>query len=102
MAAPGDPAPADLTRIGSEAILWTVQRAVQSGNEVTVLAGWTKALVAHMRDRLAPELKAEVAERWPALEYFFEPSTPHNEAAEGYIEGGFAASFPRDASPLPE
>jgi hypothetical protein len=94
MAAPGTPAPADLTRIGSDAILWTVQRAVEGGNEVTVLADWTRALVAHMRGPLTPELKAEVAARWPGLAYFAEPGTPHNEAAEGYIEGGFAVAFP--------
>ncbi len=102
MAAPGDPAPADPAQIGSEAILWTVQRAVQGGNAVTVLAPWTKALVVHMRGGLTPEVKAAVAARWPGLEYFAEPGTPHNEAAEGYIEGGFAVSFPRGTVPLPE
>ena len=60
------------------------------------------ALVAHMRGELTPALKAEVAARWPGLEYFSEPGTPHNEAAEGYIEGGFAVSFPRAADRLPE
>ena len=101
MAAPGQHPPADLSRIGSEAILWIVRRAVEGGNEVEVLADWTKALVAHMRDGLSPELKVEVTARWPSLDHHSSPGTPHNEAEEGYTDGAFAVSFPRRAGRLP-
>lgn len=87
--------PISLDPIGSEAIRWIVEEAIAGGNEITALAPWTKALVAHMRDGLSPALKAEIAARWPALEYFIQPGTPHNEPDEGYIENGFAVSFPR-------
>lgn len=85
----------DLSQIKSDAIRAIAERAIASGNEVTALAQWSKALVAHMRDGLTPHLKAEIATRWPAVEYFVQPGTPHNEPHEGYIENGFAISFPR-------
>lgn len=87
--------PISLDPIGSEAIRWIVEEARRGGNEVATLAPWTKALVAHMRDGLTPALKEKVAARWPALEYFIQNGTPHNEPDEGYIENGFAVSFPR-------
>lgn len=98
MAAPGQQPPPDLSRIRSEAILWIVRRAVEGGNGVEVLADWTKALVAHMQGGLSPELKAEVATRWPTLPHHSNPGTPHNEAEEGYTDGAFAVSFPRRAA----
>lgn len=85
----------DLSRIGSAAIHWIAARAAEGGNEVVSVAEWTRALVVHMRSGLTPELKAEVAARYPALEYFSEPGSPHNEPDEGYTEDGFAISFPR-------
>ena len=85
----------DLSQIKSDAIRTIVDMAIANGNEVTALAQWSKALVAHMRDGLTPPLKAEIAARWPAVEYFVQPGTPHNEPDEGYIENGFAISFPR-------
>lgn len=85
----------DLSRIRSEAIVWIVEEARRDGNEITALAPWTRALGAHMRDGLTPALKEKITERWPALEYFIQPGTPHNAPNEGYIENGFAASFPR-------
>jgi hypothetical protein len=85
----------DLTQIKSGAIRAIADMAIADGNEITVLAPWTKALVAHMRDGLTPALKEKIAARWPALEYFIQPGTPHNEPDEGYIEEGFAVSFPR-------
>lgn len=87
--------PISLDPIGSEAIRWIVEEAIADGNEITALAPWTKALVAHMRAGLSPALKARVAARWPTLEYFIQSGTPHNEPDEGYIENGFAVSFPR-------
>ncbi len=90
-----EPDTPDLSRIQSEAIVWIVEEARREGNEITALAPWTKALVAHMRDGLTPALKEKVAARWPALEYFIQNGTPHNEPDEGYIEGAFAVSFPR-------
>lgn len=90
-----DAPPISLDPIRSEAILWIVEEALRGGNEITTLAPWTKALVAHMRDGLTPALKEKVAARWPALEYFIQPGTPHNPPDEGYIENGFAVSFPR-------
>jgi hypothetical protein len=90
-----DAPPISLDPIRSEAIRWIVKEARRSGNEITALAPWTKAIVAHMRDGLTPALKEKVAARWPALQYFIENGTPHNEPDEGYIEEGFAVSFPR-------
>lgn len=87
--------PIPLDPIGSDAIRWIVEEARRCGNEIIALAPWTKALVAHMRDGLTPALKEKVSARWPALEYFIENGTPHNEPDEGYIEEGFAVSFPR-------
>lgn len=85
----------DLSQIKSDAIRAVAELAIASGNEVTALAQWSKALVAHMRDGLTPPLKAEIASLWPALEYFVQAGTPHNEPDEGYIESGYAISFPR-------
>lgn len=85
----------DLSQIKSDAIRAIVDMAIAHGNEVVSLAQWTKALVAHMRDGLTPVLKDQIAARWPAVEYFVQNGTPHNEPDEGYIENGFAASFPR-------
>ncbi|MFN4024976.1 MAG: hypothetical protein ACK4MQ_09085 [Hyphomonas sp.] len=85
----------DLSRIRSEAIRWIVDAAIGEGNEVISLADWSKALVAHMRGGLPPGLKEKVEARWPELEYYSDPGSPHNEPDEGYIEGGFAVSFPR-------
>ncbi len=92
----------DLSRIKSEAIRWIVDRAVQTGNEVASLGEWTKALVAHMRDGLPPELKAEIDARWPGLSYYSEDGSPHNHPDEGYVENGFAVSFPRQHPALKE
>lgn len=92
--------PADLTRIGSDAIRWIVERAVESGNEVASLGEWTKALVAHMKDGLTPALKTEIEARWPGLEYYSEDGSPHNHPDEGYLDSGFAVSFPRPRQPL--
>lgn len=85
----------DLSRIKSGAIRAIAEMAIAGGNEVVSLADWTKALVAHMRDGLTPALKAEIATRWPALEYYSDAGSPHNAPDEGYIENGFAISFPR-------
>lgn len=85
----------DLSQIKSGAIRAIVDMAIADGNEITALAPWTKALVAHMRDGLTQPLKAEIVARWPGVEYFVQPGTPHNEPDEGYIENGFAISFPR-------
>lgn len=87
--------PVDLSPVASPAIRWVIDRAADSGNRVVSLAQWSKALVAHMEGGLTAEIKADVAARWPALEYFVEAGTPHNEPDEGYIEDGFAISFPR-------
>ncbi|MFN3610107.1 MAG: hypothetical protein ACK4Y9_13680 [Hyphomonas sp.] len=85
----------DLSRIQSVAIASIVARALATGNEVATLADWSKALVAHMRLPLTPALKAHTQTHWPALTYFSEDGTPHTAAHEGYIDGGFAISFPR-------
>ncbi len=90
----GEP-PVDLTLVRSDAIRWVIERAVERGNRVVSLAQWSKALVAHMEDGLTVDLKAEVSARWPDLAYYIEAGTPHNEPDEGYIEDGFAVSFPR-------
>ena len=85
----------DLSQIKSRAIRAIVDMAIAEGNEITALAPWTKALVAHMRDGLTPDLKEKIAARWPALEYFIQNGTPHNPPDEGYFDNGFAVSFPR-------
>jgi hypothetical protein len=87
--------PVDLTPVGSAAIRWVIARAVERGNRVVSLAQWSKALVAHMERGLDEGLKADVAAQWPELAYFIEAGTPHNEPDEGYVEDGFAVSFPR-------
>lgn len=88
-------APVDLTPIGSATIRWVIERAIEEGNRVTSLAEWTKALVAHMEQGLAPELKAEIREQCPALEYYEDAGSPHSAPDEGFIEDGFAVSFPQ-------
>lgn len=87
--------PVDLSPVTSEAVGWVIGRAIEGGNRVTALAEWTKALVAHMESGLSPELRAEVAARYPQLEYFSDDGSPHNAPDEGYMEDGFAVSFPR-------
>jgi hypothetical protein len=90
----GEP-PVDLTPVTSDRVRWVIERAVERGNRVVSLAQWSKALVAHMEGGLTAELKSEAAARWPDLAYYIEAGTPHNEPDEGYIEDGFAVSFPR-------
>jgi len=90
----GEP-PVDLTPVRSDAIRWVIGCAVKRGNSVISLAEWTKALVTHMAERLDESLKAEIAARWPNLDYYSEAGTPHIEPDEGYTEDGFAVSFPR-------
>lgn len=90
-----DAPPISLDPIRSEAIRWIVEEARREGNDITALAPWTKALVAHMRNGLSPALKDKITAHWPTVEYFIQPGTPHNEPDEGYIENGFAVSFPR-------
>lgn len=85
----------DLSQIKSDAIRAVAEMAIASGNEVTALAVWSRALVAHMRDCLTPALKTKIEARWPVLEYYSDDGSPHNEPDEGYIEDGFAVSFPR-------
>lgn len=87
--------PVDLTRVRSDAIRWVIERAVERGNRFVLLADWSRALVAHMQTGANESLKAEVTTRWPDLAYCIEAGTPHNEPDEGYIEDGFAVSFPR-------
>lgn len=84
----------DLSKIKSGAIRAIAELAIARGNEVTALADWSRALVAHMRDGLTPALKAEIEARWPTLEYYSDNGSPHNEPDEGYVEDGFAISFP--------
>ena len=88
-------APADLSSVGSETIRWVIERAIGTGNRVASLAPWTKALVAHMEQGLTAELKAEICARFPGLDYYEDPGSPHNQPDEGFVEGGFAVSFPR-------
>jgi hypothetical protein len=88
-------APVDLSPVGSLAIRWVIERAVEGGNRVVSLAQWSKALVAHMERGLTAEMKAEVEARWPGLPHYIEAGTPHNEPDEGYAEDGFAVVFPR-------
>lgn len=92
---PGSQPPVSLDPVGSEAIRWVIDCAVRHGNRVTDLAPWTKALVAHMETGLADEVRQATLTRYPRLEYFSNEGTPHNRADEGFIEGGFAVSFPR-------
>jgi hypothetical protein len=88
--------PADLTPIRSAAIRWVIERAVARGNRVLSLAQWSKALVAHMEGGLTPDLKADVAAHWPDLGHYVEAGTPHNKPDEGYVDSGFAVSFPTE------
>lgn len=85
----------DLSEVGSAAIRWVIEEALASGNRLQALAPWSKALVAHMTERLDPALKAEIRSRWPDLEYFEDKGSPHNPPDEGFIEDGFAVSFPQ-------
>jgi len=85
----------DLSPVGSEAIRWVIERAVADGNRVQALAPWSKALVAHMTEGLSAALRAEVEARWPQLTYFEDQGSPHTQPDEGFIEDGFAISFPR-------
>lgn len=91
-------APVDLSPVGSETIRWVIDQAVADGNRVVSLAEWTRALVAHMEQGLTDLLKADVQARYPALIYYEEAGSPHNPPDEGFIEGGFAVSFPRPRS----
>ncbi|MEZ5945396.1 MAG: hypothetical protein R3C13_11235 [Hyphomonas sp.] len=87
--------PVSLEPVKSEAIRWVIERAVAQGNPVQALAPWSKALVAHMTEGLDAGLKAEVTARWPGLEYFEDTGSLHTQPDEGWIEDGFAVSFPR-------
>ena len=87
--------PVDLSPVGSAAIRWVIGRALAEGNRVQALAPWTKALVAHMAQGLTAELKAEVRARYPSLGYYEDAGSPHNPPDEGFVEDGFAVSFPR-------
>jgi len=84
-----DEAAPSLDTVRSDAIRWVVEAAIADGNELTVLADWTLARVAHMRSGLTPGLRRRIADRYPNLEFFAEPDTPHMAAHEGYIENGF-------------
>lgn len=95
MPPPGTPPPVSLDEVGSPAIRWVIECAIEHGNSVAVLAPWTRALVAHMEVGLSIGVKAAVQARYPRLEYFRTEGTPHNQADEGFIEAGFAVSFPR-------
>lgn len=92
----GQDAAAALDTLRSDAICWVIKAAVADGNSVTILADWTLARVAHMRRSLTPDLRRQVAEHYPDLECFAEAGTPHTPAHEGYIENGFAVSFPQE------
>lgn len=86
--------PPSLEPIESASIRWIIEAAIAEGNRVSVIAPWTLALVAHMRDPLSAALRQTVAKRFPALAHFTEAGTPHNRAHEGYIDAGFSVSFP--------
>ena len=92
----GDDGAPSLDTVRSDAIRWVIQAAIADGNSVTVLADWTLARVAQMRSGLTPGLRRRIAERYPDLEFFAEPGTPHMAAHEGYIENGFSVSFPQE------
>lgn len=85
----------DLSPVGSETIRRVIERAIEDGNRVASLAQWTRALVVHMEQGLDPALKAEICAQYPALNYYEDAGSPHNEPDEGFIEEGFAVSFPR-------
>ncbi|RAN42029.1 hypothetical protein [Hyphomonas sp. GM-8P] len=88
-------APVDLSPVGSETIRRVIERAIEEGNRVASISQWTKALVAHMELGLSEGLKADIRAQYPALEYYEDAGSPHNEPDEGFIEDGFAVSFPR-------
>ena len=92
-------APVDLSPVRSEAIRRVIEMAIEEGNRVASLAEWTKALVAHMEHGLSANLKAEIRAQYPELDYYSDEGSPHNAPDEGFIEDGFAVSFPR---PRPE
>ena len=92
----GDDGAPSLDTVRLDAIRWVIEAAIADGNSVTVLADWTLARVAHMRSGLTPGLRRRIAERYPDLEFFAEPGTPHMAAHEGYIENGFSVSFPQE------
>jgi hypothetical protein len=91
-------APVDLSPVGSETIRQVIERAIEAGNRVASLAKWTKALVAHMEHGLSSALKAEICAQYPALNYYEDAGSPHTPPDEGFIEDGFAVSFPRSRS----
>ena len=101
MRAPGTEEPVSLEPVRSEAIRWVIDRALADGNRVVSLAQWSKALVAHMENGLSADLQAAIRARWPELEYFSDDGSPHNEPDEGFIEAGFAVSFPRKRRDAP-
>lgn len=94
MPPPGTPPPVNLDEIGSPAIRWVVDCAIDHGNQVAELAQWSKALVAHMEAELSVEVRDAVQARYPELEFYQNKRSPHYSADEGFIEDGFAVSFP--------
>ena len=48
-----------------------------------------------MEGGLSGDVRKATRARWPQLEYFRDDGSPHNEPDEGFIEDGFAVSFPR-------
>jgi hypothetical protein len=87
--------PVDLSPVGSETIRRVIERAIEDGNRVASLSQWTRALVAHMEQGLSEGHKTDIRAQYPALEYYEDAGSPHNEPDEGFIEDGFAVSFPR-------
>lgn len=87
--------PVPLDSIRSEPIRLIARMAAGEGNAVVEVAEWSRATVVHMRDGLSAGLRARLRERFPDVEHYEQPGTPHDAPDEGFVKDGFGVSFPR-------
>jgi hypothetical protein len=79
-----------------QSIREVVEAAEAAGNRVATVAPWTKMPVVHMREPLTGPQRAALKAGFPHLGYARSDPTPHNPAAEHFIDDAAraAVSFP--------
>lgn len=85
-----------LDDVASPAIRDAAERALAAGLTLESVAQWSKALVVHFREPLPDDLKAQIEAAHPALQWYSNDGSPHNEPDCGWVDGEYAISFPRN------